>query len=53
MDELLATLTPLVRAHDLVFEQTILSGFERLPATLQSLFTGSHRGKLIVQLLPS
>jgi NADPH-dependent curcumin reductase CurA len=59
MDEMLQAMTPLVASKELVFEQTVVQGFANLPTTLQSLFsavslsrdfTGSHRGKLIVEV---
>jgi hypothetical protein len=49
MDEMLRIVGPMVQRGELLFEQTIVHGFEQLPATLQSLFTGDHRGKLLVQ----
>jgi NADPH-dependent curcumin reductase CurA len=49
MDEMLATVGPWVRAGEIVFEETRVQGFEQLPTALQSLFTGDHRGKLIVE----
>jgi len=49
MDEMLRLVGPMVQRGELIFEQTIVHGFEHLPATLQSLFTGDHRGKLLVQ----
>jgi NADPH-dependent curcumin reductase CurA len=50
MDEMLKVMTPLVASNELVFEHTLVHGFAQLPMTLQSLFTGSHRGKLIVEV---
>jgi NADPH-dependent curcumin reductase CurA len=32
-----------------VFEETVIDGFEQLPSALNSLFTGEHRGKLLVK----
>ncbi len=49
MDEMLRVVGPMVQRGELIFEQTIVQGFEHLPATLQRLFTGEHRGKLLVQ----
>jgi NADPH-dependent curcumin reductase CurA len=49
MDEMLRIVTPWVKAGEIVFEETIVQGFAQLPATLNSLFTGEHRGKLLVQ----
>lgn len=50
MDELLRVVGPMLRAGEIHFEETIVPGFERLPHALQSLFTGDHRGKLLVQV---
>jgi NADPH-dependent curcumin reductase CurA len=49
MDEMLRIVGLWVRAGEIVFEETVVEGFEQLPATLQSLFTGDHRGKLLVK----
>ncbi|MGZ3181431.1 MAG: NADP-dependent oxidoreductase [Telluria sp.] len=49
MDEMLAIVGPWVRAGEIVFEETVLKGFEQLPSALNALFTGEHRGKLIVE----
>jgi NADPH-dependent curcumin reductase CurA len=49
MDEMLRIVAPWVKAGEIVFEETIVQGFAQLPATLNSLFTGEHRGKLLVQ----
>lgn len=49
-DEMLALLGPWVKAGEIVFEETIVEGFEQLPAALNSLFTGDHRGKLLVKV---
>ena len=48
MDEMIAVVGPMVQRGEIHFEETVVHGFERLPQTLQSLFTGDHRGKLIV-----
>jgi NADPH-dependent curcumin reductase CurA len=48
MDEMLRVVGPMVQRGDIVFEETVVHGFEQLPATLQSLFTSDHRGKLLV-----
>jgi NADPH-dependent curcumin reductase CurA len=50
MDEMLRVVGPMVRAGEIVFEETVVQGFEQLPAALNSLFTGDHRGKLLVQV---
>ncbi len=49
MDEMLHVVGPMVARGEIVFEETVVTGFEQLPATLQSLFTSDHRGKLLVQ----
>ncbi len=50
MDELLRIVGPWVKAGEIVFEETVVEGFEKLPQALQSLFTGDHRGKLLVKI---
>jgi NADPH-dependent curcumin reductase CurA len=50
MDEMERIVAPWVRAGEIVFEETIIDGFERLPEALNSLFTGEHRGKLLVRV---
>jgi NADPH-dependent curcumin reductase CurA len=50
MDEMLAIVGPIVKAGKIVFEETIVEGFEQLPSALNSLFTGDHRGKLLVKI---
>jgi NADPH-dependent curcumin reductase CurA len=50
MDEMLAIIGPMVKAGEIVFEESIVKGFEQLPVTLNSLFTGDHRGKLLVKI---
>ncbi|NRR32596.1 NADP-dependent oxidoreductase [Oxalobacteraceae bacterium] len=49
MDEMKRIVAPWVKAGDIVFEETIIDGFEQLPSALNSLFTGEHRGKLLVK----
>jgi NADPH-dependent curcumin reductase CurA len=49
MDEMLRIVAPWVKAGEIVFEETMVQGFAQLPATLNALFTGEHRGKLLVQ----
>lgn len=34
----------------MVAEETIVEGFMHWPATLNSLFTGDYRGKLLVKI---
>ena len=50
MDEMTRIVGPMVRRDDIIFEETIVPGFAHLPAALSSLFTGDHRGKLLVQI---
>jgi NADPH-dependent curcumin reductase CurA len=49
MDEMTRIVAPWVRAGEIVFEETVIEGFDKLPQALNSLFTGEHRGKLLVQ----
>jgi NADPH-dependent curcumin reductase CurA len=39
-----------VQSGEIIFEETIVDGFEQLPTALNSLFTGEHRGKLLVKV---
>ena len=50
MDEMQAIVGPMVKAGQILFEETIVEGFDQLPAALNSLFTGDHRGKLLVKI---
>ncbi|MES2299691.1 MAG: NADP-dependent oxidoreductase [Pseudomonadota bacterium] len=50
MDEMERIVAPWVKAGQIVFEETIIDGFEQLPHALNSLFTGEHRGKLLVKV---
>ncbi|MES2261862.1 MAG: NADP-dependent oxidoreductase [Pseudomonadota bacterium] len=49
MDEMKRIVAPWVKAGEIVFEETVIDGFAQLPAALNSLFTGEHRGKLLVK----
>jgi NADPH-dependent curcumin reductase CurA len=49
MDEMERVVAPWVRNGEIVFEETIVDGFDQLPAALNALFTGEHRGKLLVR----
>jgi NADPH-dependent curcumin reductase CurA len=49
MDEMTRIVAPWVRAGEIVFEETIVDGFDQLPAALNALFTGEHKGKLLVK----
>lgn len=48
MDEVLRIVGPWVKSGDIISEETVLHGFAQLPSALRSLFTGDHRGKLLV-----
>jgi len=50
MDEMAAIVGPWVKSGHIVFEETIVDGFDQLPATLNRLFTGEHIGKLLVRV---
>ena len=50
MDEMTRIVAPWVQAGEIVFEETLVEGFEQLPAALNQLFTGEHRGKLLVKV---
>ena len=49
MDEMTRIVAPWVKSGEIVFEETVIEGFNQLPAALNSLFTGEHRGKLLVK----
>ena len=51
VDEMIRIVGPWVQRGEIVFEETVVTGFERLPATLNQLFTGEHRGKLLVEVV--
>ena len=50
MDEMLRIIGPWVQRGELVFEDTIVKGFDLLPMALQGLFTSDHRGKVLVEV---
>ena len=50
MDEMIRIVAPWVRDQSLLSEETIIDGFEHLPDALTQLFTGDHRGKLLVRV---
>jgi NADPH-dependent curcumin reductase CurA len=50
MDEMIRIVGPWVQRGEIVFEETIVEGFEQLPSALNMLFTGEHRGKLLVKV---
>jgi NADPH-dependent curcumin reductase CurA len=49
MDEMTRIVAPWVRDKEIVFEETIVDGFEKLPEALNSLFEGKNLGKLLVR----
>ncbi|MBB3769976.1 hypothetical protein FHS55_000562 [Angulomicrobium tetraedrale] len=46
--EFLAEMTPLVTSGKITFGEELIDGFEKLPATLLTLFDGSHSGKKLI-----
>lgn len=50
MDEMIAIVGPWVRDNEVVFEETIVEGFDKLPQALNSLFEGKNLGKLLVRV---
>lgn len=50
MPEMLERVAPWVKAGEIVFEETIMRGFEHLPSALNALFEGGNLGKLIVEI---
>ena len=50
MDEMRPIIAPWVKRGEILFEETIVDGFERLPQALNSLFTGQNLGKLLVRI---
>jgi NADPH-dependent curcumin reductase CurA len=50
MDEMLSIVGPMLKAGKIIFEESLILGFNQLPTALNSLFTGDHRGKLLVKL---
>ncbi|MDN0083426.1 NADP-dependent oxidoreductase [Crenobacter sp. SG2305] len=49
MPEMVSQVAPWVKNGEIVFEETIVDGFEQLPAALGSLFEGGNLGKLLVR----
>ncbi len=45
-----AIVAPWVKNKEIVFEEAIIDGFERLPEALNSLFEGTHKGKVLVRV---
>jgi hypothetical protein len=50
MDEAVRQLGAWVQAGEIVHEEDVQEGFERIPATLQRLFTGQNLGKQLLRL---
>ncbi|HEY9718588.1 MAG TPA: NADP-dependent oxidoreductase [Trichormus sp.] len=50
MNEMRPIVEKWVTNKEIVFEETIIDGFENLPDTLNSLFDGRHRGKVMVRV---
>ncbi len=50
IDEQLARLSPWVRSREIVFDETIVEGFENLPQALNMLIDGRNIGKLHVKI---
>jgi NADPH-dependent curcumin reductase CurA len=50
MDEMLQIVSPWVKDREIVFQETVIQGFEKLPEALNSLFTGKNLGKLLVEV---
>lgn len=50
MDEMKAIVAPWVQRGEIVFEETIVDGFDNLPSALNSLFEGKNLGKLLVRI---
>ena len=52
MDEYLRVATPLVAAGELVWRETVIDGFDRLPEALAAMLRGSNIGKMVVRVVP-
>jgi hypothetical protein len=52
MDEMRAIVEPWVQSRSIVFDETIVDGFEQLPSALNMLFEGRNTGKLLVRVHP-
>ncbi len=50
MDEVRPIVAPWVQRGEIVFEETIVEGFDKLPLALNNLFTGANLGKLLVRI---
>eukprot|EP01034_Spumella_vulgaris_P024112 gene24112-30419_t len=50
MEEMISTVKPWIKDGTLKFEETVISGFDRLPEALALLFTGGNIGKMLVKV---
>lgn len=50
MDEMLSIVTPWVANGDILYKETEVVGFERLPEALGMLFDGVNTGKMVVKV---
>lgn len=50
MSEMLEVVSPWVKRGEIIAPETIVDGFEQLPAALGSLFEGKNLGKLLVRV---
>lgn len=50
IDEMKGIVAPWVKRGEIVFQETIIDGFETLPAALGSLFDGQNLGKLLIRI---
>ncbi len=50
MDEMKAIVAPWVKSGEIVYEETVVEGFEQLPGALNALFAGQNLGKLLVKI---
>lgn len=50
MDEMVAQMTPWIAEGKIRVKETLVEGFEKLPAALNMLFQGENSGKLVVRV---
>ena len=50
MDEMIEEMGPWVKAGKLKYKETVVEGFENLPAALSGLFEGVNTGKMVVKV---
>ncbi|HTD06966.1 NADP-dependent oxidoreductase [Undibacterium sp.] len=50
MDEMRAIVAPWVKNREIVFDETVVDGFDQLPHALNMLFEGKNVGKLLVRV---